>query len=67
MNLASRLAALGYTLQRNQKDHLGRKWPYRTVPSGQREGGGPTNYFTSLAKVARYVAQVEQVRSWQQE
>ncbi len=62
--LRQRLAALGYGLQSHAKDALGRKWRFKTYPTAS---GGPTNYFDTKAQVAKYAAQVEQVRSWQEE
>lgn len=63
---ASRLKSLGYVLRRNQVDAWRRRWAYRTSPD-HGTGGGPINYFDSLADVDRYLGQVEWVRGIQSE
>jgi len=62
--LKSRISALGYTLAYNQRDAWGCLWRYRTSPS---QSGGPINYFATRAQLARWVAQVEQIRQWELE
>lgn len=57
--MRKRLESLGYTLQRNQKDSLGKTHKYRTVPMGS----GPINYFDSVADLKKYCEQVEFIRS----
>lgn len=57
----NRLLALGYTLHSHATDYLGRKWRYCTRPMGS----GPTNYFATMADLARYCGQVEKIREWQ--
>jgi hypothetical protein len=62
--IRNRARHLGYTLRSNRRDCFGRKHAWSTSP-GETMNGGPTNYFSTLESVARYLAQVEQVRSWQ--
>lgn len=59
-----RLAALGYTLRRNYWCPIRqRRMPYARLPNGP----GSVCVFDTLAEVDRHIAQVEQIRSWQQD
>ena len=57
-NWGVRLGNLGYGLAMNVRDTFGRSWKFRASSFT----GGPVAYFHSLADLARWVRQVEEVR-----
>jgi hypothetical protein len=59
--IRTRFKALGYTVRKNVKDSLGRKWKYSTGPS--KGPGGSHGFFKNLKDVERYLRQVEAMRS----
>jgi hypothetical protein len=57
-NWGIRIARLGYALAMNVTDNMGRSWKYRMAP----ECCGTVNYCDSLADLALWTRQVEEVR-----
>ena len=57
-NWGTRIARLGYALAMNVTDNMGRNWKYRMAP----ERCGVVNYCNSLADLALWTRQVEEIR-----
>jgi hypothetical protein len=55
-----RLNALGYYLDRDVTDSMGRTWAYKTAPMRS----GSIGYCHTKAELLHYVEQVEQLRRW---
>jgi hypothetical protein len=65
MNVPQRLKALGYRLVRNYYCPIRRRrMPYAVLPNNRT---GSINVFDTLAQVEKYVKDVEQIRSWQED
>jgi hypothetical protein len=57
------LFRLGYILRGGVVDAFGRKWKYSTGPAA---GSGPTNYFSSLGELRKYINDVHEIRRMQE-